>query len=177
MPVIHVDTSSLTYPWFWLPGHLVHFLDGSVPGGAAVRLEPGDYTFQQTRERACDVHFRVTADGSVDYAADQREVLRGRGTTTLHVLGVPVTLRPRGASGGLLPLWGGCQDPIADEARTVRMPPGTAYEIRLASVAGAVVEFAVGRDGAVDYPAHHEGSLSGRGTGTLTVDVDTLART
>lgn len=176
MPVIRIDTSALTYPWFWLPGHLVHFLDGSVPGGATVTLEPGDYTFQQTRERACDVHFRVTADGAVDYPADQREVLRGRGTGILHVLGVPVTLRPRGATGGLLPLWGGCREPIVDGVRTLRMPPGRDYQLRLATVVHAVVEFAVARDGSVDYPAHHEGALSGRGTGILTVDLDTLAR-
>jgi hypothetical protein len=176
MPVIRIDTSALTYPWFWLPGHLVHFLDGSVPGGATVSLDPGEYTFQQTRERPCDVHFRVTPDGTVDYAADQREVLRGRGTSTLHVLGVPVTLRRRGSAGALLPLWGGCHEPISAEARTVRMPPGMAYELRLASMANRVVQFAVGRDGAVDYPTHHEGALSGRGTGILTVDLDTLAR-
>jgi hypothetical protein len=180
MPAIRIDTSALTYPWFWLPGHLVHFLDGSVPGGASVSLDPGDYTFQQTRQRACDVHFRVTPQGTVEYTADQSEVLGGYGTDTLHVLGVPVTLRPKGAAGALLPLWGGCHEPIADEALTVRMPPGVAYELRLAAVAtvaGAVVEFAVGRDGAVDYPSHHEEALSGRGTGILTVDLDTLART
>ena len=176
MPEIRIDTSALTYPWFWLPGHLVHFLDGSVPGGATVSLEPGEYTFQQTRERPCDVHFRVTPDGTVDYAPDQREVLRGQGTTTLHVLGVPVTLRPQGAAGALLPLWGGCHEPITAEARTVRMPPGLAYELRLATVVGSVVQFAVGHDGSVDYPEHHEEALSGRGTGMLTVDVDTLAR-
>ena len=34
MPAIRIDTADLTYPWFWLPGHLAHFLDGSVPGGA-----------------------------------------------------------------------------------------------------------------------------------------------
>jgi hypothetical protein len=118
----------------------------------------------------------VTADGTVDYAADQQEVLRGQGTSTLHVLGLPVTLRRRGAAGALLPLWGGCHEPISAEARTVRMPPGMAYELRLASVANRVVQFAVGRDGAVDYPTHHEGALSGRGTGILTVDLDTLAR-
>lgn len=178
MPVIWIDTSALTYPWFWLPGHLPHFVDGSTPGGAEVVLDPGDHTFQQTRNRACDVHFRVTEDGAVDFAPDQDQVLRGRGTNTLHVVGVPVTLRPTGSPTPLLPLlplWGGCHEVIAGDARTVRMPPGAAYEIRLGVVAGAVLEFSVGRDGVVDYPARHEESLSGRGTGILTVDLDTLA--
>ena len=63
MPEIRIDTAELTYPWFWIPGHLAHFLDGSVPGGAVVNLDPGVYPFQQTRDRACDVAFRETPYG------------------------------------------------------------------------------------------------------------------
>ena len=55
MPEIRIDTAELTYPWFWIPGHLAHFLDGSVPGGAVVNLDPGEYPFQQTRDHPCDV--------------------------------------------------------------------------------------------------------------------------
>ena len=44
MPLIHVDTGALSYPWFWLPGVLPHFVDGSVPGGAEVSLPAGRYT-------------------------------------------------------------------------------------------------------------------------------------
>ncbi|GAA4404336.1 hypothetical protein GCM10023168_16850 [Fodinibacter luteus] len=171
MPLIRIDTCELTYPWFWLPGHLPHFVDGSVPGGVPVRLEPGEYTFQQSRQHPCDVHFRVTPAGEVDFDADQDAVLRGRGTHTLRVVGVPVLLRPTGRPVPLLPMWGGCHEPIDTGARTVRMPPGPAYEIRLLGARRTVVEFSVGRDGVVDYPEHHEGALSGRGTGTLTVDV------
>lgn len=176
MPLIRIDTSELTYPWFWLPGHLPHFVDGSASGGVEVRLDPGEYTFQQTRHRPSDVHFRVTPQGTVDFTAEHDEVLHGRGTSTLRVVGVPVMLRPAGASLPLLPMWGGCHEPIGTGARTVRMPPGSAYEIRLLLVPGAVLEFSVGRDGAVDYPEHQEEALSGRGTGTLTVDAGPVAR-
>jgi hypothetical protein len=176
MPEIRIDTSELTYPWFWVPGHLAHFVDGSVPGGAVVHLEPGDYPFQQTRDRPCDVGFRVTDDGTVDFDAEHDHLLRGRGTSTLHVVGVPVTLHPTGASCPLLPMWGGCHEPIGTRARTVRMPPGTAYEIRLGLVPSAVLEFSVAADGRVDYPSQFERALSGRGTARLTVDLDTLGR-
>src|SRR5690349_23734027 len=111
MPEIRIDTSELTYPWFWIPGQLVHFVDGSVPGGAVVRLDPGDHPFQQTRDHPCDVGFRVTPEGTVDFDAENDHLLHGRGTSTLHVVGVPVTLHPTGTSRPLLPMWGGCREP------------------------------------------------------------------
>lgn len=174
MPEIRIDTSELTYPWFWLPGHLPHFVDGSVPGGAVVDLEPGRYPFQQTRERPCDVDFRVTAQGTVDFDPSHDHLLRGRGTGTLHVVGVPVTLRPTGSPRPMLPMWGGCHEPLGTRVRTVRMPPGTAYEIRLGLVPSTVVEFSVAADGRVDYPRQYDRGLSGRGTDCLTVDLDSL---
>ena len=39
-----------------------------------------------------------------------------------------------------------------------------------------VVEFSVAADGRVDYPSEYERALSGRGTGCLTVDLDTVGR-
>jgi hypothetical protein len=176
MPEIRIDTTALTYPWFWLPGHLPHFVDGSVPGGAPVHLGPGDYTFQQTRERPCNVRFRVSAEGTVDYGTDHDHLLRGRGSGTLHVVGVPVTLDPRGGPRPILPMWGGCHEPIGARERTVRMPPGAAYVIRVGVPAGTVLEFSVAADGRVDYPREYERALAGRGTGRLTVDLDTAAR-
>ena len=55
VPRIHIDTSALTYPWFWLPEHLPRFVDGSVPGGVQLDLAAGEYAVQQTRERASDL--------------------------------------------------------------------------------------------------------------------------
>ena len=53
--------------------------------------------------------------------------------------------------------------------RTVRMPPGTAYALRLGLVPSEVVEFSVGPDGVVDYGPEYERALSGRGTARLRV--------
>ncbi len=171
MPVIHIDTSDLTYGWFCVPGHLPHFVDGSDPGGIAVNLFPGEYAFQQTRFRASDVRFRVTEEGLVDYGQKHADFLQGRGTSTLRVVGVPVTLHGSEDSLQVLPMWGGCVDPIAAREHAVRMPPGTAYEIRLGRVPSRVLTFDVRPDGVVDYDAEFERMLSGRGTGRLLVDV------
>ena len=170
MPLIHVDTGALTYPWFWLPGVVPHFVDGSVPGGAAVSLPAGRYTVQQTRDHPCDLGFVVTPDGLVEYAASDDHLLRGRGTTTLHVLGLPVTLTSGGGAPPLLPMWGGCVEPIRDAVRTVRMPPGRDYALRLGRLSREHLRFSVRRDGVVDYAAEFETALSGRGTACLTVD-------
>ena len=96
--------------------------------------------------------FHVTDDGTVDFDAGTTTCSHGRGTSTLRVLGVPVTLHPTGSPRPLLPMWGGCHEPIDAHVHTVRMPPGTAYEIRLGLVPSAVLEFSVAADGRVDYP-------------------------
>ena len=176
MTQIRIDTSELTYPWFWLPGHLPHFVDGSVPGGARVCLAPGDYAFQQTRDRATDLRFHVIDEGVVDFHRRHDHLLEGRGTSTLRVLGVPVTLRPTGTPRPVLPMWGGCREPLDASVRTVRMPPGSAYAIRLGLVPSTVVEFSVSADGSVDYRREYDRALSGRGTDCLTLDLDTVGR-
>ncbi len=174
MHAIAIDTTDLTYPWLWIPGQLPHFVDGSGRGGARVRLPAGTFAFQQTRTRASDLRFTVTDDGVVDYPAAHEGVLTGRGTDTLRVHGLEVTLRPAGRPRPLLPLWGGCREPLGARERTLRIPPGSCYAMRLLHQPRRVVEFHVAADGAVDYPRACEEALSGRGTATLTVDLDRL---
>lgn len=169
MPRIRIDTSELTYPWFWLPDHLPRFVDGSVPGGVEVDLPPGGYAVQQTRDRASDLRFTVTSRGTVDFAAEDDHLLRGRGTSRLRVVGVPVELDPTASCRPLLPLWGGAREPIGTRVRTVRMPPGTAYALRLGLVPREVVVFSVRADGVVDYGPEYERALTGRGTARLRV--------
>jgi hypothetical protein len=174
MHTIRIDTSELTYPWLRIPGPLPHFVDGSVRDGASVRLPPGTFVFQQTRWRASDLRFSVTDDGLVDYPSSHDGVLAGRGTRTLRVRGLDVTFNPTGRARPLLPLWGGCREPLGARTRTLRIPPGSSYTMRLLHLPRQVVEFHVGADGVVDYSSAYEESLSGRGTGTLTVDLDRL---
>ena len=169
MPVIHIDTAELTYAWFWLPGHLDRFMDGSTPGGVGVDLPPGEYAVQQTRSRPSDVRFRVTDDGVVDYDTGHEHLLRGRGTTTLRVVGVPVTVQRAGRPLPLLPMWGGCHVAIDASEHRLRVPPGRAYEIRVGIVPSEVLAFSVGRDGVIDYAPEYERTLSGRGTDRLVV--------
>jgi hypothetical protein len=172
--LIRIDTGELTYPWLWIPGQLARFVDGSVRDGAEVTLAPGGYVFQQTRSRPTALRFSVTEDGLVDYPSRLEHLLSGRGTRTLRVHGVDVVLNPIGRARPLLPLWGGCRDPLGGRERVLRMPPGASYSMRLLQLPRRVVEFHVGADGSVDYPRRYDDALSGRGTGTLTVDLDRL---
>lgn len=172
MPLVRIDTRALTYPWFWIPGRLAHFVDGSLDGGAVVDLPPGCYRFQQTRNRPSDLGFLVTDEGTVDFDARHDRHLAGRDTSTLEVRGLPVTIDPQGASTTILPMWGGCHEPVGSRGRTVHMPPGRDYEIRLGLVPSRIVTFSVRPDGAVDYGPEHERGLSGRGTSTLTLHLD-----
>jgi hypothetical protein len=137
-----------------------------------VDLPPGRYRFQQTRDRPSDLAFHVTDEGTVDFEAGADRYLRGRDTSTLQVRGVPVTIDPQGASTTILPRWGGCQEPVGSRGRTVHIPPGRAYEIRLGLVPSRILTFTVLPDGAVDYGPAHERVLSGRGTSTLTLHLD-----
>jgi hypothetical protein len=174
MHTIRIDTSRLTYPWLWIPGRLPHFVDGSVRDGAPVRLPAGTYPFQQTRDRASDLRFTVTEEGAVDYPAVFDHLLGGRGTSTLRVRGVEMELHPTGRARPILPLWGGCREPLGARTRRLRIPPGSAYAMRLLHLPRRVVEFHVAADGSVDYPRDYDETLSGRGSGVLTVDLDRL---
>jgi hypothetical protein len=174
MRPIRIDTSELTYPWLWIPGRLPRFVDGSVRDGAEVHLPAGAHAVQQTRTRASDVRFSVTEDGVVDYPSAHAAVLTGRGTPTLRVRGVEITLEPVGRARPLLPLWGGCREPLGARVRSLRIPPGSGYVLRLLHTPREVVEFHVRADGSVDFPSVYDGALSGRGTAVLTLDLDRL---
>lgn len=175
MHTIRIDTSPLTYARLRVPGATGHLVDGSVRGGAAVTLAAGRHTVEQSQRPGTALPFEVTEDGFVDYPASLDGVLAGRGSRTLRVVGVDVTVRPTGRARPLLPLWGGCREPIGARVRTLRMPPGEAWALRLLQRPSTLLEFHVGADGRVDYPAACERALSGRGTGVLTVDLDALA--
>lgn len=170
MPVIRIDTSALTYPWFRVPGRLFRFVDGSQPGGVPVRLDPGEYALQQTRHRASTARFAVSDDGVVEVPPGVEHLFDGSGTDTLLVLGVQVTLQALDDEAVMLPMWGGCREPVAGDARTVRMLPGVGYELRLLGRPFGMVAFDVGRDGTVRYDPRLEPPLSGRGTRVLGVE-------
>ncbi len=176
MHTIRIDTSRLTYPWLRIPGRLPHFVDGSVRDGAPVRLPAGTYPFQQTRAQASDLRFSVTDEGIVDYPSVFDRLLGGRGTTTLRVRGVEVELNPTGRARPILPLWGGCREPLGARTRRLRIPPGSGYAMRLLHLPRRVVEFDVAADGSVDFSHAYDDALSGRGSGVLTLDLDRLHR-
>ena len=114
-------------------GGAAPLVDGSVPGGAAVSLAPRPVHGPPDRDQPCDLRFRVTPDGLVELRHLRADhLLRGRGTTTLHVLGVPVTLTSGGGGTAAAPDVGRLRRPIRDAVHT--RPANTSgrdYALRL----------------------------------------------
>jgi hypothetical protein len=99
MADIGIDTSSLTYSQFKIPGQTEEFIDGaSTP---TVSLPPGSYGFEMAGVRP-DFRFQVTEAGLVDFDSAHDRFLSGRGTSTLVVRGFKFILDSK-LSHGLAP--------------------------------------------------------------------------
>ncbi|MBL7500168.1 hypothetical protein I6A81_28765 [Frankia sp. CN7] len=127
-----------------------------------VRLLPGRYSF--TVAGSTPVPFTVGADGRVDFDP-QIGYASGRGTTTLAVQGLPVTVDATSLTAqafSIAPATGWLN---SRTSQVVRLLPGR-YSF---TVAGSTpVPFTVGADGRVDFDPQI-GYASGRGTTTLAV--------
>jgi predicted outer membrane repeat protein len=141
------------------------FLDGnqSLTNGLSpwLTLTPGTHYLS---DGIASVAFTVAADGTVDYDASLNPVLSGRGTTTLTVHGVSLTI-DASALGTLqnpTPLY---LDGVLQAATAVRVTllPGVHY---FASYGGAGQSFTVADDGALSLTNALNGSVSGN---TLTI--------
>ncbi|MFI5952698.1 hypothetical protein [Cryptosporangium sp. NPDC051539] len=144
---IRIDTGQLTYPKFLIPGITPAEVDGSTP--AVLSLAPGTYGFQQMSGVISDLRFTVRDDGTLDYDPRFDAYAGGRGTTTLIVRGVPVTVDTSALSHGLLPmiLGGTALDPGVHDLRLV---PAAGHRFQPAS--GIVADFTmdVTSDGTVE---------------------------
>src|SRR5205823_1158989 len=107
------------------------------------------------------VYFTVATDGTVDYAPALEGALSGRGTATLRINGLAVTLDARALGVGSLVLDYAGYDATAPVSR--RLLPGQHF----ISIASVVYYFTVADNGTLDYNAALDGILSGRGTSIL----------
>jgi hypothetical protein len=126
-----------------------------------VQLMPGQhYVYVQ----GVVTYFTVNADGTVDYDAALEGALTGRGTTSLSLVGLPVTL-DLSALGQLAQSPTDVDGVGVDLTQTpvVQLMPGQHYVY----VNGVVTYFTVNADGTLDYDHALDGTLSGRGTSTL----------
>jgi hypothetical protein len=120
------------------------------------------------------VDFQVNADGTVDYDRALDGVLSGRGTSTLIVGGVTLTIDATALS----PLTAtftvvGLSTMTTAQAQTVTVLPGD-----LGFEAGTLAfDFTISAQDVLDYDPSLNGRLSGRGTNTLVVSSSASAST
>jgi hypothetical protein len=176
---IQIDARELFYRFFIIPGVMPNFVDSREV--QTLQLAPGIYNFQIASGLFADFTFTVKPDGNVDYDIDCDSFLKGRGTSTLTILGLEVTIEALHLTGadparpdetGVLL----ANTPLTNEDwiahRTVHIVPGKGYSVQPGSGLVGDFTFDLKRDGTFDYnPAFDSsqgGFLSGKGTSTLT---------
>ncbi len=130
---------------------------GSLP------LLPGVYTFCAPPSVGC-FNFAVTGQGTVDFDAALDGFVAGRGTGTLRVSGYRITIDATALGSGSFQL--NFPEGLGDNsaAKTFTLTPG-AYSFTSA----IQFTFFVTGNGTVDYEAHLDSTLSGRGSNTLVI--------
>ena len=127
MAEIKIDTSQLTHTTYLIPGHTSELVDGIA--APRLQLEPGDYSLEQIGA-AISFPFSVTTEGTVDDDATHDGYLSGRGTDTLVVRGVEVTLDGRALSHDLLLGLFGATVLSKTVVHTLRLLPCPSYGVQ-----------------------------------------------
>lgn len=90
---IQIDATQLSSPSFLIPGKTGWLEAQSIQ---TLQLDPGTYSFQTRAGLDTSWGFKVTAQGTIEYATardvGQGGILRGRGTTKLAVVGYDVSI-------------------------------------------------------------------------------------
>jgi hypothetical protein len=121
---IRIDTSALTYKNFLILGQTATPVDGST--GAVLSLSPGTYTFQQP-DIDSDFLFEITSEGFVTYTPAHDSFLSGRGTSTLVVRGLSITLDATLLSHNLLPTVRESSYLLRDRTHEMHLLPASSY--------------------------------------------------
>jgi hypothetical protein len=173
---IAVDATQLFFRYFCIPGITGGLTDGRRV--QIVQLVPGDYSYQFQSGNFADFGFTVTPQGTVDYDHSCDAFLGGRGTATLRLLGLEVTLDALSLTGadnggGVLLASVGMTNDDWIQRQTVRLLPQKSYLVQQSSGRMARLEFALQRDGRFSYGSELDvargGCLAGAGTTTLTL--------
>jgi len=167
---ISIDATQLVYRYFVIPGVTTGWTDSRTV--QTFNLAPGQYSFQVASGYYADFTFIVTSTGTVDYATSFNSFLNGRGTTTLRIDGLVVTLDARYLSGSGVLLEAPHTNDDWISYKTVRMVPASYYSVQQGSGEVANFSFKLGVDGKWSYSAALDvssgGFLAGNGTSTLT---------
>ena len=173
---ITIDATALTAPQFQLKqdSTIIGTFD-TTPTNPVLALTPGIYTlssaltFEVTTTGGA-IQFEVTQAGTLDYDSSLDSVLSGRGSTTLTVQGVSLTVDATALDARLLfSMYGVVSSQSVSSAQVVTLVPGQ-NEFH---IAGQIPNFGfffdMGSDGVIDFDPTLDAYVSGRGTSTLTV--------
>lgn len=167
---VSIDATQLVYRYFVIPGITSGWVDSRTV--QPFNLAPGQYSFQIASGYYADFTFTVTSTGTVDYSTSFDSFLSGRGTTTLRIDGLLVTLDARYLSGSGVLLEAPHTNDDWISYKTVRMVPASYYSVQQGSGEVANFSFKLGIDGKWSYSAGYDvsagGFLGGSGTSTLT---------
>lgn len=170
---IKIDATKLFYRRFKIPGVTAE-PPAEPPDSRVVQtitVAAGTYQLMFTKHPV--VTFDVKPSGTVDYDKGLDGFVKGRGSTTLTVEGVPVTLDARyvAMNGGLGVLLGTAldhEDWIVHE--TIRLIPAS-YTVQQGAAMTSSFAFTLRADGRVEYDPKFEystgGFLEGQDTSTL----------
>jgi hypothetical protein len=179
---IAIDATRLFLRYFLIPGVVDSLTDARRV--QAVQFAPGDYNYQFQSGLSADFKFTITPQGTVDYDHSCDLFLSGRGTATLQLQGLEVTLDALSLTGadnggGVFLASVGATNEDWIQRRTVRLLPHKSYWVQQGSGRVARLEFALQRDGRFSYRPELEtaqgGCLAGAGTTTLTFKGHTVS--
>jgi len=132
-------------------------------------MPPGSYDYLIASALPASFTFSVTAQGTVDYDTSFDAFLSGRGTSTLTVVGLKVTLDARYLSGLGILLPGLHPEGAADfiSYKTCHMVPAPNYFVQQGSGQVANFSFDLLPDGTFSFRPEFNGFVSGNGSSTL----------
>ena len=146
---------------------------GSTSQVSTLRVLPGLYRFEMPASHpGMTFHFTLGIDGMLDFDASHDGYASGRGTSTLTVVGLPLTIDATALSHpDFNMLSGGAGSGLSSLVSTFRLLPTTGYPLVFQSPASTLnlFPFTFSTNGTVDYDLSHDAYVSGRGTSTLTV--------
>ena len=146
---------------------------GGLLANAVTTLQvlPGPYTFCAPASADC-FQFSILNNGTVTYDAGLDAFVGGRGTTTLTVVGFPITIdaTARGAVGFNLNFGSVGGSSFPNVVTTFQLLPGLYTFCAPAST--SCFQFNATNAGMVDYAQAFDDCLAGRGTSRLTILCD-----
>ncbi len=157
--VIVIDATALSGGLIAI-GSIGNFPSNTLQG---FQLEPATYDLAQVGR----VQFTVGVDGTVDFDPAFDGILDGRGTSTLVVNGLPITIDATGLASAEFTIAGIGSFPTAAPADLQVLPTAEALYGFVSPQLS--FEFAVRSDGSVDFDSSLDAVVSGRGTSMLTV--------